>query len=1137
MHTNTRQMRANSGKRIALGVLIIVISLFCFLCDVRALGSVGRAVYSFLVGFFGLADYAYSIVGVIIGIAITFNLRVRMRPSKFIMLSGLFVLGVLALQIYTSSTYLVNASYKAYLLGCYDGTNTAGGMLYGLLAYLMMKAITPVGALVVTVVAFFTLAFFAFYPFVKKNVVYVAVDPAEKERKREERRLKKAEKEENKKNNTRENTDYYPATSDEEFNAFYPNRDGRVEDEDRIPDKYSRKGLARDILFNPNTDERSIERFNTMNNPDRALSRPGASYSSVRRAQLRNQLGVNGTDSGMESYTVDRNETPSENPAPRPEERLFTAPAETNKTETPKLDMDELRRGNGQYDGGRTFTSFEALKADQLRRFGESYKENVEEPETKTPTEEEKKVVVAPTKIVAKPEIQEKPEDKASTMAGLQGTVKRAITGEELPAKPQRVEELEAEGYLHPTSPAVPAPKAETPVEAPVQSTPNVTSVRPVETAKTEAGQEIREPEVKADRKEEKTFIPVDTTDASKPDWGRILGNAPAKTPETQKVISAEEGKSIDSDGAVYQSSFIAQKEREAVAKARKEAPPLSSVEKSRIEAERASQPQRVRKVSVTPSQKALEKKAEQLEKNDGKERLTQATIEQSIYQATPKKPYVAPPFSLLLPPDPDVDQDEDYEAKKQALIETLAFFDVAAEVTNIQVGPTFSLYTLSVVMPKGRTIATLVNYENDIAMKMEQESVRILAPIPGKNAVGIEVPNKKRRMVRISELLEAPKFNQSTSPSTCILGKDLYGNDHICDVKDLPHMLVAGATGAGKSCCINSIIVSLLYKASPDEVRLILIDPKRVELSVYAGIPHLMLDEIVCDVDKAIRALNWAITEMQRRIDFFQEMGYRNIEDYNADCQITGNEKIPRIVVVVDELADLMQVGKKAVEDAINRIARLARAVGIHLILATQRPSVDVVSGTIKNNLPSRIAFKVTSIPDSRTILDSGGADKLLGNGDMLFMTPKTSMPTRMQGAFISNPEVKRVVDFLKANNESYFDPKVKDAIFKEQEEREENKESKLDRRKQKEDYPPELFDALRLGMEESISASYLQRKLGLGWQKAARIGDIMKDLGVLVPDEKDPKKRSRVNMTEEEFAEFYAEHGPHANDEDEEE
>jgi S-DNA-T family DNA segregation ATPase FtsK/SpoIIIE len=411
----------------------------------------------------------------------------------------------------------------------------------------------------------------------------------------------------------------------------------------------------------------------------------------------------------------------------------------------------------------------------------------------------------------------------------------------------------------------------------------------------------------------------------------------------------------------------------------------------------------------------------------------------------------------------------------------------------------------------------------------MEEESVRVIAPIPGKNAVGVEVPNKKKRMVRLSEVLNSPKFNTSKSPTTFALGVDLYNNVHVGDIKDLPHMLVAGATGAGKSVCINTLLISLLYKASPEDLRLILIDPKRVEMSDYAGLPHLMLDEIICDVDKAIRALNWAIVEMNRRILFLEQNKFRNIEDYNADCEKTGNEKMPRIVLVVDELADLMALGKKAVEDNINRIARLARAVGIHLIVATQRPSVDVVSGTIKNNLPSRIAFHVTAGPDSRTILDAGGAEKLLGNGDMLYMTAKTPMPIRMQGSFVSSEEGKAVVDFIKSNNDSVYDPTVKDQIFKEVSDTPEKEEGRsADKRKQK-GQDPVFFDALRIGMEETISISYLQRKLGLGFQKAARIWDMMKDMGVLVPDEKDPK-RSRVNLTQDEYEELLS-----ANDEEE--
>ena len=581
-------------------------------------------------------------------------------------------------------------------------------------------------------------------------------------------------------------------------------------------------------------------------------------------------------------------------------------------------------------------------------------------------------------------------------------------------------------------------------------------------------------------------------------------------------------------DGPVIQQSLFAKQQMENIAKARREAPPLASYE--RIAEERS-------KRIYAPRDKSMQKAenlAKKMAKEGGGERMTQVNIDQAISQVTPRKPYIAPPMKLLIPPEPEISQNEDYEYKKQVICDTLRFFGVESEVVEIKVGPTFSLYTLHVEMPKGKSVSSLENYENDIAMKMEEESVRILAPIPGKNAVGIEVPNKKRRIVRLSEILQSPKFNQSASPATFGLGKDLYGQEYVCDIKELPHMLIAGATGAGKSCCINSLIISLLYKASPEEVRLIMVDPKRVELSVYAGIPHLMLDEIICDVDKAIRALNWAIAEMQRRIEYLSQLRYRDIDEYNQNCEKEGYEKMPRIVLIVDELADLMAQGKKAVEDAINRIARLARAVGIHLILATQRPSVDVVSGTIKNNLPSRVAFKVTSLPDSRTILDAGGAEKLLGNGDLFYMTPKIATPIRMQGAFISNSEVKSVVEFLKANNESYYDEKVKDAIFNEKSD--EPAESPKGGGKNKEaqgGIPSEVFAAVRMGLEGNpITISGMQRRLGLGFPKAAKIFDLMRDMHLIEPTE--DGKKHKVCITEEELEEL--ENGGNADGENEE-
>ena len=1196
MQSNTRHVRANTGYKIGLGILIVLASVFCFICDLGAFGSVGAAVSRFTIGFFGLADYAYCIVGVIVGFAIMFNFRLRMRLSKVAFFAVLFALAVLALQVWTSSPYVIDKNYSQYLALCYNNTNTAGGMLYGLTAFPMMKAITTVGALVVTCVAFFVVAFFGFYPVIKKNVVYVAKErkvkaerPVKERKSRKERKLEKEA--------SAPTEELYLAENDEDwlsdntsFNPLYPNGAGAVEDEERrsIPDKYSSRGLARDILFGRDSYGDSLERFNTIKNPETAFSRPGASYSATRRMEMRNRLGIDST-STAESYMIPREEVKPE-PIPEPVK-------EEKKADT--LDMEALRNSVKKDENGPLgYSSFEDLKKDQLRLFGARAMEEREvkpqfdavaynKQQTANPVqgEVEKLEVVRPTKVVQKPELPKARQlDKASTMAGLQGDVVRAITGEKKVEAPVYKDEVEAEAYegtvlpaefvapaeskmVYPATPVVDPVEEERArrarqsfmekrAETPVQPENNeITNVRvsepspvqpaPVVSAPEPAPAPIRIMPTPAPSKPA-TSKPVESkpveekTPTAEPDWRRIFAEQSGKPleermstqPTNQHVVGAVgvEDKSLDDEGTMYQTSFLAKQQADSIAKARKEAPALSRAERAQIEIEKERAREK-RKISLPkePSTKAMENKVKKMESIDtSKERVAQVTIDQSIYQATPKKPYVAPPMSLLNPPAPEVDQNEDYESKKEALVSTLNFFGIEAEVTNIEVGPTFSLYTLSVNMPRGKSVSSIVSYENDIAMRMEEESVRVIAPIPGKNAVGIEVPNKNKRMVRLSEILNSPKFNASKSPSTFALGVDLYNQVHVGDIKDLPHMLVAGATGAGKSVCINTLLISLLYKASPEDVRFILVDPKRVEMTDYAGLPHLMLDEIICDVDKAIRALNWAITEMNRRILFLEANKYRNIDDYNADCTKSGNEKMPRIVVVVDELADLMSLGKRAVEDAINRIARLARAVGIHLILATQRPSVDVISGTIKNNLPSRIAFHVTAGPDSRTILDAGGAEKLLGNGDLLYMTAKTPLPVRMQGSFVDSKEIEAVVEFIKNNNVATYDPSVKEQIFKEESDAPEKEEGKADKRKQK-GLPPELFDAMKIGMAEPISISYLQRRLGLGFQKAARIFDTMKEMGILVPDDKDPK-RSRVNLTDEEYEDLV-----NSNDEEE--
>ena len=389
---------------------------------------------------------------------------------------------------------------------------------------------------------------------------------------------------------------------------------------------------------------------------------------------------------------------------------------------------------------------------------------------------------------------------------------------------------------------------------------------------------------------------------------------------------------------------------------------------------------------------------------------------------------YSFPPFSLMEKGRTANSAETDKELKETAfrLQETLRTFGVNVTITDISQGPSVTRYELQ--PEQGVKVSKIVNLANDIKLSLAAVDIRIEAPIPGKPAIGIEVPNRHRSVVALRDILETNAFRGAKSKLAFGAGKDLGGKTVVTDIAKMPHLLIAGATGSGKSVCINTIIISLLYKASPDEVQLIMIDPKVVELSVYNGIPHLMIP-VVTDVRKASAALNWAVTEMDRRYKLFAAAGARDLNGYNSMIRAKGssageNEKIlPRLVVIVDELADLMMVAKNDVESAICRLAQLARAAGIHLIIATQRPSVDVITGLIKANMPSRIAFAVTSQVDSRTILDMAGAEKLIGKGDMLFYPQSYQKPARIQGAFISDEDVMNVVNYIKANNAFYGD------------------------------------------------------------------------------------------------------------------
>jgi len=500
---------------------------------------------------------------------------------------------------------------------------------------------------------------------------------------------------------------------------------------------------------------------------------------------------------------------------------------------------------------------------------------------------------------------------------------------------------------------------------------------------------------------------------------------------------------------------------------------------------------------------KEVEKVSEQIAINDAENAIQQ-------------KPYVFPAVDLLKAPDRGKTGDSQAHLRETAakLEQTLNVFGVNAKVNNISCGPAVTRFEITPEL--GVKVSKIVNLADDIKLNLAAADIRIEAPIPGKAAVGIEVPNSQSVAVSFRELVESEEFKNAKSKITFAVGKDIAGKVKVTDIAKMPHLLIAGATGSGKSVCINTIIMSILYKAKPDEVKLIMIDPKVVELSVYNGIPHLMIP-VVTDPKKAAGALNWAVSEMTDRYEKFANSGVREINGYNAMIDAMDGKdtekppKMPQIVIIVDELADLMMVASKDVEEAICRLAQLARAAGIHMVIATQRPSVNVVTGLIKANIPSKIAFAVSSGIDSRVIIDMNGAEKLLGKGDMLYFPSNLPKPLRVQGAFVSDEEVENVVSFLKENAEEVsYDESIAQATV--------SQESMPGSSKGDDERDSLFADAGRFVIEnEKGSIGSLQRHFKIGFNRAGRIMDQLADAKVVGPEL--GTKPRKVEMTMEEF------------------
>jgi len=492
---------------------------------------------------------------------------------------------------------------------------------------------------------------------------------------------------------------------------------------------------------------------------------------------------------------------------------------------------------------------------------------------------------------------------------------------------------------------------------------------------------------------------------------------------------------------------------------------------------------------------------------------------EELIFSGTQDKPaWVLPdPEQILDPGIEPPDNEENDQHRARVIEETLRSFGAPVRVVNIRRGPTITLFGVEpsfIETRNGKTrvrVSKIVALADDLALALAAARIRIQAPVPGKGYIGIEVPNQHVALVSLSEVISSPVYQDMTSPLKMVLGKDVAGNTVAADLATMPHLLIAGTTGSGKSVCINDILCSFLLRMTPNELRLVLVDPKRVELTGYNGIPHL-LSPVIVDADHVVGALRWMMREMDSRYRKFSDTGTRNIANYNVHCENTGNKKIPYILIVLDELADLMLLAPDETERAITRLAQLARATGIHLIIATQRPSTDILTGLIKANFPARIAFAVASSVDSRVILDQTGAERLLGRGDMLFQAPDAAAPVRIQSAFVSDREINRLASYWRGFTVSKSAPERPDmpAAFQT------NKDAYLKQTplweeiEEEEDLDPKYAKAVQIVKEESqASISMLQRKMRIGYTRAARIIDKMQERGII--SEPDPKSKIR--------------------------
>lgn len=1050
-------MRNNKNDYIYEGSILVGVGFFLMLILFGAFGEGGKAVSNFFIGIFGYAIYAVAVISFIVGVLKFFKFTIQAKPLRIVGCVLMVISLILISQIATSGAHMGN--YGKYLSGCYNGADTVGGALFGLIAFPLM-AINYYFAIVFGVLLFIASIVTAFFVEIHGKAIY--------------RSIIKGKGKSSKLINTSEEID---------VNQNMMNADVLT-------------GVNNEPVYTPlsnigdltGAENESLNKSNNFVAPKADVT--DENYGSVRVISDR-ERAARVLYGDIQANALAESEEPQEEPV---QERQYSAvdvlygkvPIESvsNTAEKATVELD----GNYQSytNSERKRIIKEKLAREKAEKQGLRPNDNTNNTNSSVPST---------------------PYSVAQYGNGYDNSVTNNVVNNATPSNYSNANNAMPSNNVTPTN----YNNANNGVSQTYSSATHDTN---------NLGQTNSVPDTNNINN-----VNSSASNDRKSSFGYGGSIAEKQTFESaQKADNQVTSSPIATDKAINDEQKRLQDYKEMLLQKRKERSDKGGVHqapvKSVLGGEVGTAVEHNAGASKVLGENGFVNTVTKIDPNFSRHNIANAPdamIEPEIVK--PKlRPYKAPPVAILKEYNDNPGVNDDIQEKIETLENTLSSFNINAKVINVVTGPAFT--RLELQMPVGVSVNKISGLSNDIAMCLEAKSVRCQIPIPGKNLFGVEIPNKKRGIVGFKKLLCSPDFNTNKHALSFAVGMDCDGNSCVVDLNKMPHLLIAGSTGSGKSVCINTLICSLLFKYSPEDVKIALVDPKQVELSNYNGLPHLLVSKAICDNDKVANLLDWTIDEMEHRYTLMNERRVKNIAQYNETIDTSVEETLPYIVVIVDEVADIVISLKREFEERIMRLAQKARAAGIILVLATQRPSVDVITGSIKANLPSRIAFAVTNFADSKTIIDAAGAEKLLGYGDMLFSQSTSPDLMRLQGAFIDTVEVNAVCDFIRENNDCWFDPRIEAAIFKKVSAN--NSETNLqDANGEELDmlFVKAVWNVIESGM---ASASRLQRTLGIGFPKASRYVDMMENMGYIGKNQGGNKPRD-VMITREQFLEIY--------------